>query len=222
MTRPAAQRALAWVALVAILALAGLALWARLTVVAPWEVELLQLAAPAPGPARDAVNALNTLGNLPVWAVLLALVCLVVARLKGLLAAIAVALTFAADLAAFGIKLVVERARPETEATEHFFGADAFAFPSGHVVRAVALVAVLAWLFAPRGARLPAALAGGVLAGVVMGFARVSLGVHWPTDALGGTLLGISWFALTGLVLTRNENERPRDPVTERGQRSSA
>jgi undecaprenyl-diphosphatase len=120
---------------------------------------------------------------------------------RGLNAAVLVALSFASDLAAFGVKLVVERDRPETAAVEQFFGADNFSYPSGHTVRAAALVATLIWLFAPARLRLPLAVAGGAAAGALMGFARVSLGVHWPTDTIGGTLLGIAWFCLTAALI---------------------
>jgi undecaprenyl-diphosphatase len=145
----------------------------------------------------------NTLGNLPIWTVLVAAIALLVGWLRGALLGIVVALTLAADAAAFALKLLTERARPETLATEHYFGLDAFAFPSGHVVRAVALVAVLVWLLAPPGRRLGLALFAGLVAGLVMGFARVSLGVHWPTDAIGGLLLGVGWLALTALAVDR-------------------
>jgi undecaprenyl-diphosphatase len=204
------------VALVCLLTLCALALWARFVPAADWEVALSTAAALPPGLAQDIVFGINTVGNLPVWAVVVGLIALAVGRVRGALVAFAVALTFAADLAAFGVKLIVERARPETVATEHFFGPDAFAFPSGHVVRAVALAALLAYLFAPAGSRVRLALLSGLIAGAVMGFARVSLGVHWPTDALGGVMLGMAWFALTAIVLgalarrsSRNEIANP-------------
>ena len=44
---------------------------------------------------------------------------------------------------------------------------------------------------------------------LVMGLSRVYLGVHWPSDVMGGYLFGI--MALLGLVWLRNRlpNRRP-------------
>lgn len=152
-------------------------------------------------PWGDVVRLINTLGNLPVWAVIVGVLSVALGVLRGLRVAALVGLSFAADLAAFAVKLVVERARPETTAAQHFFGPDSFAFPSGHVVRAVALAAAVAWLLAPAGMRLRLAVGAGLLAWLVMGYARVALGVHWPTDTIGGALLGVAWFGVTAAVL---------------------
>ena len=180
-----------------------LAAWARVASPAPWEPAILDAASIGHDTLADIVVAINVLGNLPVWAVLVAILAAGALALRRIVAAELIGLSFASDLAAFTIKLLVERQRPDTAAAEHVLGFDSFAFPSGHVVRAVALVAVLAWLAAPRRARLPLAVAGGTLAGLVMGYARVALNVHWPTDAIGGTLLGIGWFSLSVLLLGR-------------------
>jgi undecaprenyl-diphosphatase len=73
---------------------------------------------------------------------------------------------------------------------------------------------VVFWLLAPAGWRLRLAVIGGLIAGTVMGYARVSLGVHWPTDTLGGTLLGLGWFAVTAaLVWPRLAPWRARSPA---------
>jgi membrane-associated phospholipid phosphatase len=190
-------RQLLLVAATALLALLALAIWARFASPAPWEPGVLAALALGHDPWADAVRAMNVLGNLPVWGALVAILAVAFAATRGLFAGLLVGLSIAADLAAFVIKLLVERARPEGAVVEHFLGTDNFSFPSGHVVRAVALVAVVAWLLAPPALRVRLAIGGGLLAGVVMGYARVALGVHWPTDALGGTLLGIGFFALT-------------------------
>jgi undecaprenyl-diphosphatase len=196
------------------LCFAALAVWARLASPAPWEPSLMTAIALQPGIAGDVIAAINTIGNPPLWAIVIALTAVAAALIRGVVAAALVVVSFASDIAAFAVKLLVERERPETAVVEQFFGIDSFAFPSGHVVRAVALVAVLVWLFGSPGWRLPGAVAGALGAAAVMGYARVSLGVHWPTDAVGGLLLGAGWFAFTAWIAVKrnglnavNENE---------------
>ena len=198
---PRERRRLLITALATIVPFIALAAWARFASPASWEQGVVAAVALGPGIFSDLVGLINTVGNLPIWIALTAVIAVGVALARGLRAAFLVGLSLLSDVVALAVKIVVERQRPETAATEHFFGADSFAFPSGHVVRAVALVAVLAWILAPPPIRLRLALVSAVLAGTVMGYARVAIGVHWPTDALGGALLGTAWFAITACLI---------------------
>jgi undecaprenyl-diphosphatase len=199
---PIERRNLLLLAVATLLPFLALAAWARFASPASWEPGILSAIALQAGLAGDIFRGINTAGNLPIWAAIVAVAAGATWWLRDGRAAGLVALSLAADLAAFGVKIVVERQRPETAAVEQLLGPDSFAFPSGHVVRAVALVAALIWVFAPPVMRLRLALAGAAIAGLVMGFARVALGVHWPTDALGGALLGAAWFGLTAWLVT--------------------
>jgi membrane-associated phospholipid phosphatase len=66
-------------------------------------------------------------------------------------------------------------------------------FPSGHVTAAATFSVILVYILTRERVR-PAAR--GILTGLAMalvaavGFARVILNAHWPTDVLGGVLLG--------------------------------
>jgi undecaprenyl-diphosphatase len=89
------------------------------------------------------------------------------------------------------VKELVGRERPGW--SESAFHPLTASFPSGHAMSGITTWVVLSviLLVAPVGGRLPRIV--GVIAlavGVLIGPSRLVLGVHWPTDILGGWLLG--------------------------------
>jgi undecaprenyl-diphosphatase len=106
------------------------------------------------------------------------------------------------------IKVAVARPRPESGALVRPLG---YAFPSGHSTTAaatwLAVAVVLASLTARRSLRILAAVVATVVV-VLVGVSRVCLGVHAPTDVLGGWALGALWVAgtlIAGRVLDRRD-----------------
>jgi undecaprenyl-diphosphatase len=79
---------------------------------------------------------------------------------------------------------------------------DTLSFPSGHssgIATLVAVALILAWPLMSARARRWSLVAGAVLV-LVVGLTRMWLGVHYPSDVLGGWSLGIAWTLLTALV----------------------
>ena len=96
------------------------------------------------------------------------------------------------------IKGFVERPRPSPELIDGPQDASGFGFPSGHTVGTTVLFALLFFLLPVLVPWRPVrwALQGGCLLLVLAaGPARVYVGVHWPSDALGGYLLALLFLA---------------------------
>ncbi len=98
-------------------------------------------------------------------------------------------------------------ARPRPEVVPHLDTFANLSFPSGHATNAVAIL-LLAALVLPKKRRVMwGCLAGGV--GVLVGMSRLALGVHWPSDVLGGLLWGTG-FALAGWTTAKRWGDAPR------------
>lgn len=95
------------------------------------------------------------------------------------------------------IKLLISRQRPPADLVHILNPATGFSFPSGHAVFFTWLSFMVAFSLAPRvkpGYRPILWIAAGVVI-VLTCIARVWAGDHWPSDVLGGVLLGIGWSA---------------------------
>ena len=87
-------------------------------------------------------------------------------------------------------KFGIHRLRPED--LEHLVPVKSLSFPSAHAANSMILFLSLATIAAPKEARwwaVPAALA----ATFVIGISRPMLGVHWPSDVIGGWSFGAAW-----------------------------
>jgi undecaprenyl-diphosphatase len=92
-------------------------------------------------------------------------------------------------------KYWIARARPDLE--PHLVVVKTSSFPSGHATSSMIFYLTLALaLTAPGRWRLIAASAA-VLLALIIGTSRVMLGVHWPSDVVGGWAFGLLWVMLT-------------------------
>lgn len=113
--------------------------------------------------------------------------------------------------------------RPRPDLVPHGMTVYTASFPSGHAMMTAIVYLTLAALLARSESRrrlkaFPLLLAACVT--LLVGISRVYLGVHWPSDVLGGWMIGSAWAAacwtLAVLLQRRGELEGEAPPAADR------
>jgi undecaprenyl-diphosphatase len=158
-----------------------------------------QFASPA---MTRAMTAISLLGN-SILIVELAVALAIFLALRWRRAAAWLAISMAGALALnVTLKYVFHRPRPPV-----FFGAEphSYSFPSGHALSSFCFYGVMAGLIAARirspALRIAVWVAAALLVAAI-GVSRIYLGMHYPSDVLGGYLAAAIWVS-TLLVLDR-------------------
>lgn len=100
------------------------------------------------------------------------------------------------------LKVLIHRPRPDV-----FFGlspVETYSFPSGHAF----VPAVFFWI-AAGGLLAPARWRAAVVAlAALLGFSRVYLGYHYPSDVAAGWALAVAWLAVWSMLTGRHAAAR--------------
>lgn len=109
--------------------------------------------------------------------------------------------TISGSIAVAIAKALIGRARPAL--TDHLVEVSSASFPSGHAANSAIIYLTIALLTVQiveeQRARRYILIVAGLLV-IAIGFSRVYLGVHWPSDVIAGwsfgTLWALAWWAL--------------------------
>ncbi len=159
------------------------------------------------GPAwlTHAVKDITSLGGTTVLAMMTVLVTiyLLLDRRRAIAIFVLVSVLGGWALSAV-LKLSVARPRPDI--VPHLVQVNDLSFPSGHaMVSAVTYLTLAALISGTRPHRSTRIfiIAVGILLTLLIGMSRLYLGVHYPTDVLGGWCAGATWALACWIVARR-------------------
>ncbi len=120
-----------------------------------------------------------------------------------------VAATVSGTILGQTLKQVFARARPQL--VPHLVDISTLSYPSGHAFNSAVVYLTLGAMLARTepGWRVRIyIMAVAIALTLLIGFSRVYVGVHWPTDVLAGWVIGGSWALLWWAIAVR----RPHSP----------
>jgi len=163
-----------------------------------WDVYLLRLAARHHRPRLTAaMKTITTFGSILIVSLMASVVVVVLLLARAWRQAMFVAVAVcSAVLLNLWLKVLFHRRPPNV--VHPLLAPDKYSFPSGHTMSATALataLVIIAWPTRWRWVVTPLALAYAFLVGV----SRVYLGMHFPSDVLGGWALSLA--LVTGMYL---------------------
>ena len=103
-------------------------------------------------------------------------------------------------------KYEINRLRPAED--PHLVVVHNLSFPSGHSANAMMTYVALALFLFGRTERRSIWVAGAVALALFVGLSRVVLGVHWPSDVIGGWSYGLVWALLLYAISRRSKPGR--------------
>lgn len=109
---------------------------------------------------------------------------------------------FGAEGIGIVLKYLIERSRPDALSPLIHF--DGFSFPSGHALNAMVFFAVIMYISSleiKSGFWRSAIFVFLSVIILIVGFSRVYLGAHWPSDVIGSFSIGLIWFTIVVLAV---------------------
>jgi undecaprenyl-diphosphatase len=110
-------------------------------------------------------------------------------------------------------KEIFRRARPTF--WDYIVNAVHYSFPSGHAMVSTAIYGCIGYILAQEFPQWHKQILGSTTVVILaIGFSRLYLGVHWPTDVLAGYTAGLLWLIVCILYLEWDKNYRLLAVVT--------
>jgi undecaprenyl-diphosphatase len=158
---------------------------------------------------------ITALGGFTVLALITILVVgyLLIERKPRAAAFVAVAIAGAEGLS-LALKGLFERPRPDV--VPHLLYVNSWSFPSGHSMLSAAVYLTLGALLARQQTKLflkAYILIVALMLAFLVGLSRVYVGVHYPTDVIGGWAAGSAWAAGCWLLARRLQRRATVEPA---------